>query len=195
MDFRASLAELFRAEAVSPLWRDHESPLRRSAVLVPFLWRQEGWELLFLKRAPMLSRHSGEVCFPGGMREPQDLTIVETALREMAEETSVPREKVHPFAVLSAEFTVVSGVEVYPVLGFVSDVLSMDDLVLDKGEVEGGVMVTLASFSMDPHMHTVLVDGRRVEYPEYPLENGWRIWGMTARILARILNLYRRGVL
>ena len=84
--------------------------------------------------------------------------------------------------------------EVYPVLGLSLMSFPWMTLCLTKGS--GGGVSGCSRLLLDgPHMHTVLVDGRRVEYPEYPLENGWRIWGMTARILARILNLYRRRVL
>lgn len=43
------------------------------------------WRVLLNVRSKHLRRHPGEVCFPGGMREVEDQTLIETALREAFE--------------------------------------------------------------------------------------------------------------
>jgi 8-oxo-dGTP pyrophosphatase MutT (NUDIX family) len=56
----------------------------RAGVLVPLVWRPEPAVILTLRPAHL--RHGGEVSFPGGKPEPQDLDLVDTALREAREE-------------------------------------------------------------------------------------------------------------
>ncbi len=51
-----------------------------ASVLIPLILRNEPM-LLFTRRTETLSRHSGQVSFPGGRRDPGDLSPVETALQ------------------------------------------------------------------------------------------------------------------
>src|SRR5215469_9192175 len=72
---------------LNPAMRREVSPtLKPAAVLVPIVQRLEP-TVLFTRRTPHLARHAGQVSFPGGRVEESDLTLVETALRETAEET------------------------------------------------------------------------------------------------------------
>ena len=60
----------------------------KAAVLLPILAR-EAPTLLLTRRTDTLARHSGQISFPGGRSEADDLTPVETALRETFEETGI----------------------------------------------------------------------------------------------------------
>lgn len=48
-----------------------------------------GLDVLLLARAQTLRSHAGQVAFPGGRRDPTDVSLVETALREAQEETGL----------------------------------------------------------------------------------------------------------
>jgi 8-oxo-dGTP pyrophosphatase MutT (NUDIX family) len=60
--------------------------LRCAAVLIPLVWWQDEWNLLFTRRAETVEHHKGQVSFPGGGCELGETTPEETALREAAEE-------------------------------------------------------------------------------------------------------------
>ena len=62
------------------------------AVLVPFIGRKKD-ALLFELRAKGI-RQAGEICFPGGMVEPEE-TPEQCAIRETAEELGITRDKIH----------------------------------------------------------------------------------------------------
>ena len=62
--------------------------LKPAAVLVPLVFRHEP-HVLLTQRTDHLSRHAGQVAFPGGRADPDDISLVETALRETQEETGI----------------------------------------------------------------------------------------------------------
>ena len=64
---------------------------KKAGVLIILLEdeRDGEYKLLFTKRSSNLSTHSGEVSFPGGMREEHDSCLYDTALRESNEEINL----------------------------------------------------------------------------------------------------------
>ena len=103
-------------------WAGHVPDIQdvkgKYAVLVPLVEGPEGLSLLFEVRAATLATQPGEVCFPGGRVEPGE-TPRECALRETAEELSIPAEEVELIAPL--DLLVQQGRFVmYPFLGVVS---------------------------------------------------------------------------
>lgn len=65
-----------------------------SVVLVPFMFIENEWHIVFQKRAQNI-RQGGEVSFPGGGYDPAtDRTYADTALRETVEELGVSAEDV-----------------------------------------------------------------------------------------------------
>ncbi|MCA9692820.1 MAG: CoA pyrophosphatase [Myxococcales bacterium] len=60
----------------------------RAGILVPLVWRGE-LECVLTERCAKLRHHGGEVSFPGGRPEPDDVDLAATAVRETHEEIGV----------------------------------------------------------------------------------------------------------
>ena len=65
-----------------------------AAVLVPMTRWPERPTLTFTERNADLRKHAGEISFPGGMSDPGDSSLEESALREAEEEVSLSRDDV-----------------------------------------------------------------------------------------------------
>jgi 8-oxo-dGTP pyrophosphatase MutT (NUDIX family) len=88
---------------------------RLAAVLVPLVLDPEP-TLVFTVRAAALSRHAGEISFPGGL---QDLgeSLEQTALRETREEIGLDPSLFTLLGALPSVHTFVSGILVVPFVG------------------------------------------------------------------------------
>ena len=185
------IRRIFSPRAPFPPWElFRRGPERKSAVLVSFFPGEEGVNLLFLRRSSLLAHHAGEICFPGGMREEGDVTPLATALRETEEETAIPPSAVESLRLLPVEHSVVTSIAVFPVAGIVSGVLP-ETILLSVGEIDEFCFAEIGSFPAVPERERVLLKGVPHIYPVYTLDNGWRIWGVTARILENVLRLWK----
>lgn len=160
--------------------------LRPAAVLIPIVARPEGATILLTRRAPALSRHAGQIAFPGGRVEASDATPLAAALRETEEEIGLTRETITPLGYLDPYFTG-SGYRVLPVVSIVTPPFA---LLINPDEVEEAFEVP-AQFLMDPANHLWHVrdrDGQARGHYAMPFGERY-IWGATAGILR---NLYDR---
>jgi 8-oxo-dGTP pyrophosphatase MutT (NUDIX family) len=155
-----------------------------AAVLIPVILRGGVASLLFTRRTETLSRHSGQVSFPGGRQDPTDLTPVETALRETMEETGIDPAFV-TIAGYMPRYRTGTGFNVLPVVGLVSEGFA---LAPDPREVAEIFEVPLAFF-LDPanlrQESRVLRGKPRQVYAYHP--DTHYIWGATAAMLREFI--------
>jgi 8-oxo-dGTP pyrophosphatase MutT (NUDIX family) len=108
--------------------------LKEAAVLAPLYWRGgEPW--LYLTMRPLTMRqHAGQISFPGGARDPVDLTPLHTALREADEELGIRPESVEVLGML-AGMPSITRYYVTPFVGVVPAGLTLLPNPTEVGEV------------------------------------------------------------
>lgn len=157
-----------------------------AAVLVPLVERgEETPTVLLTRRTDHLHHHPGQVSFPGGRKEEQDDSLVETALRETEEEIGLERGHVELLGALPDYYTG-TGFRVTPVVGFVRPPFTLQ---LDSFEVAEAFEVPLSHF-LDPanhQRHSLVHEGFERQFYAMPYQ-GHFIWGATAGI---IMSLYQ----
>jgi len=160
-------------------------PARPAAVLVPVVARAVPTVLL-TQRSSDMPDHSGQIAFPGGKIEPDDVTPLDTALREAEEEIGLARTHVRPLGYL-LPFLSRTGYLITPVVGLVTPPF---DLTINPREVTDAFEVPLA-FLMDPRNHqrkSREFNGEQRHFYAMPFQDRY-IWGITAGI---IRNLWER---
>ena len=153
--------------------------LKASAVLVPLFCSQGQYHILFTERSDDVVFHKGQVCFPGGTREPSDSSLLQTALREAEEEIGLGAKDIEILGELDDMLTFVTSYVISPFVGFIS---LPHSLRTNGREVKGTFSVPL-SFLMDEA--NFKQDSYAYEY------EGHIIWGATARILRQFIDLLK----
>ena len=163
---------------------------REAAVLVPFLRVEDSWHLLFIRRALQEGdRHSGQVAFAGGQREPEDETLLHTALRETEEEVGIASADIQVLGHINHHHTI-SDFQVRPYVGLVPWPY---ELTLDEIEVARAFTMPLkwlaepANYRLEERHHP---DSQRpwpvVYYETY---DGELLWGATARMTLSLIEI------
>ena len=123
--------------------------------------------------------HKGQVCFPGGTQEPSDSNLLQTALRESAEEINLNTEDAEILGELDDSLTFTSNYVISP---FVALIHHPHSLRANGREVKEVFSLPM-SFLMDEANFNP--DSYTWEY------EGHIIWGATARILRQFINLLK----
>ncbi len=194
-EFRARTGRLFAAPPDEPRRSDDDlnpqAPIippgvepKPAAVLVPLVARDGGLQVILTQRTDHLSRHAGQIAFPGGRIDAGDASPAAAALRETEEETGISRDFVEPVGYLDTYLTGTS-YRVVPVVGLLRPGFTVTP---QAGEVADVFEVPLA-FLMNPahhERHAREFKGKERFFYAMPYE-GRYIWGATAGM---IRNLY-----
>lgn len=162
---------------------------REAAVVVPVVTRagdESAHHVLFTKRADHLSDHPGQMSFPGGGREPEDDSLLRTALREANEEIGLdPRA-----ANVVGRLDDIRTVSHYSVRPFVTRI---PDRSYQPSDEEVAEIVVLA---VDELTDLDNYESERRDHPHYGdirlhffYADGYTVWGATARMLVQFLEL------
>ena len=158
-----------------------------AAVLVPVYRDVVGELRVVLVVRGVGGPHGGQLGFPGGKAEPGDESLLATALRETEEEVGLAPTEVEIVASLDALDTHATGYRVHP---FLARVPADFPWRPRAGEIDA-VVTTSAGSVLDPAARLE----RELASPSWPepltvecvLVEGRLLWGLTLRLLDRIL--------
>ena len=198
------LAQMSRIWGSRRAGRLEKEKIRRAAVLVPLIQKGGEYHVVFEVRAGSLKTQPGEICFPGG-------AVERGAVRETMEELLINRCQIRviaPLDVLEAP----GAMEISPFLG----ALQGYRWSYSEAEVDHTFSVPLRWFAEhEPERYeTELVTVPEETFPFEDVPGGrdyhWRrghydvyfyrreegiIWGMTAKILRSLAEMYREDIL
>ena len=160
---------------------------RKAGVLILLIKdiEEDEYKILFTKRSTKLKSHAGEVSFPGGKWEENDIDLYQTALRESMEEINLDIKNVGKLGALNFLLSR-NKIEVNPFVGYLKELQSFE------GNYEIDEIFTVPI--------SFLVDESNIQYKEFKrndlkvyipswVYNNNKIWGLTAMITADFLRI------
>jgi 8-oxo-dGTP pyrophosphatase MutT (NUDIX family) len=187
----------------------HEQSLK-TAVLLPLVERDGKICILFEKRSHTLQHQPGEICFPGGMKDPDDPQALDTAIRETCEELGITPDNIEVIGELDTLITPSSLI----MRSFVARIKNSNLIEINRAEVEKVFMIPLDFLlQYGPKEHVLSL---KPDFPDdFPLQliphganypfrlnrlqqyfylwEGEVIWGLTARILHHFIELLKEN--
>jgi len=162
---------------------DHGEEADASVLIL--MTRESDPRMIFTLRAAHLNSHAGEVSFPGGKRDPEDASVLATALRETQEEIGVDPDCVEIIGA-ARERRSKWGLLVQPYVGLIpadTTFVANPDELDEVFAVPMSFLLDPANLQMTPFEH----EGEQFEMPWYGWE-GKTIWGLTAGIMLGLLH-------
>lgn len=160
---------------------------RLAAVVAPFIEDPEP-SIVFTVRSNDLSRHAGEISFPGGLQDPGE-TLRETALREVFEEIGLDLAATELVGALPAVHTFVSGILVVPFVGMLG---SPPQFTVSDEEIQEVLTFSVARLAAVERTVEIAREGGRVwQGFAYELDEH-TIWGATGWMLHSLLEVVRK---
>jgi 8-oxo-dGTP pyrophosphatase MutT (NUDIX family) len=164
----------------------HTPSSRAAAVLVAVFEENAEAHVVLTKRPLTMPSHRGEIAFPGGKREPGDVSLIAVALREANEEIGLDPAVVEVAGELDSLSTVASQYTIAPIVGLLS---APPVLRPDPREVDVAFAVPVSDLLAPEVFREELWDlwgsWRAMAFFDLP---GETVWGATARILAGFLR-------
>jgi 8-oxo-dGTP pyrophosphatase MutT (NUDIX family) len=177
--------------ALSPVAGVETPPagLRSAGVLVPLRMSGGAVSVVLARRTERVPHHKGQVCFPGGSRDPGDRDLLATALRESEEELGIRPADVELLGAMEPVPTV-TGFFIKP---FVARIPDGARFLLNEFEVAEVFDAPLTLFADFPRYRAADTTFLGKPYKVYFLDFGKiTIWGATARILHQLGELALR---
>lgn len=153
-----------------------------AAVLIPVYRSQEGeLHVVMILRNPG-GVHGGQIAFPGGRHDPQDETMLDTALREIREELGIDVAREDVLAELPMQQTRTTGYRVFPYLARIT--------VPERWQIAELYDVKLSELTR-PGAHDKMIDRfptwRKAEQVSFYQVGPHRLWGLSYRILHPVI--------
>jgi 8-oxo-dGTP pyrophosphatase MutT (NUDIX family) len=158
-----------------------------AAVLIPVYRANDGeLHIVMVLRNPG-GAHGGQIAFPGGKRDPEDKTMLDTALRELREELGLRLTKNDVLAELPMVQTRTTGYRVFP---YLARIAVPEQWQIAEREIAAILDVKLGDLTRaDSHDKMI---GRFSNWPtseEIPFYRigEHQLWGLSYRILQPLI--------
>ncbi len=157
---------------------------KRSAVTLLLYPVQDDMHFLLMQRVSSKGVHSGQISLPGGKQEPSE-NLLQTAMRELQEETNIHLESEDYIGRLSPLYVPPSNFLIYPYVAYLPQKPQWEanpqevDMLFSASLHTFLQPDTCTSFVAKAYVHKQLVEA---EVPAFCLNNKM-VWGATAMIL------------
>ena len=162
------------------------------AVAILVYPKPDSLTIILNKRTDRVEHHKGEISFPGGGRDPEDDSILDTALRETREEMGIAPEDIEIIAQLD-QVSTRSGFSITPFVGIIPPDYDFEVSNIEIAEV---LEVPIESLlDTENQVEDDRVWGDEIPSKQYSYLYGSHIiWGATARIITQLLDILKKNI-
>ncbi len=162
------------------------SDLTPAAVLVPLFQKKKKTHILLTKRTDKVEHHKGQISFPGGAFNYEDLDCQTTALRETEEEIGIEMDSIE----ILGELDHIQTVTHFRVCPYVGTIPYPYPFELSPFEVERLIELPLDFLLKEAELKesAFTFQGQRLVNLNIAYQ-GDIIWGATARILKNLIEV------
>ena len=163
---------------------------RMAAVNILLYLKDQQWYFPLMQRTVNENdKHSGQISFPGGSRDAEDVDFSATAIRETSEEIGIDQHYIKIIREMTPMYIPPSNFYVHP---FISFTKKNPQFFLQESEAVALIEIPvndILNLSTQPEMKA-LPSSRGVEVPVIDF-NGHLIWGATSMILSEFSQLLK----
>jgi len=177
----------------SERYRLNEASSKKAGVLaLLFPDKNKHLQLVFIKRPDInpLDKHSGQVSFPGGKYEVNDIDLSDTAIREAHEEIGLIKNDIQIIGHLSPIYVFVSNFLVQPTVAYID---YSPNFILQESEVDYIITAPIFTLLEPSTIKQMNLTIRGIEMKNVPYFNldGEILWGATAMITSELIHVIR----
>jgi 8-oxo-dGTP pyrophosphatase MutT (NUDIX family) len=173
-------------QKMSPVPRgnmSNQSP-RQAGVLVLVYPQVDELHILLTRRTDKLTKHSGQISFPGGRFDDTDKDYIATALRETCEELGLCSDDMQIIGRLGEVYIPPSNFNVHPTVATLPYIPTTNPNSDEVAEVFSVGVDELISGMLDREEDRIL-QGYTVRVPYYQVREH-KVWGATALMLSEL---------
>lgn len=165
---------------------------KKSAVMILMYNDEFGTKVIFIRRSFYVGIHAGQIAFPGGRFEEEDITVENTALREIEEEIGIKPKEINVVGRLSDIFVPASNFIISVFVGFLDE---KPEYKIDEREVAEIIEVELSEFFQNDVISEkeflVPSTSKSVKAPYYKVGN-IELWGASAMVMSELIDMLKQ---
>ncbi|MFA8450412.1 MAG: CoA pyrophosphatase [Bacteroidales bacterium] len=179
-----------RIEELKQHFNHKEKPRESAVTLVLKENQNKQISIVLIERSSYKGVHSAQIAFPGGQRDPDDINLKETALREAFEEIGIEKKLFHVIGELSPLYVPPSNFMMYP---FIAYIKNQEIYHADTREVKQIMDIPLEELFSQQNKKLIEIKTSYGAFKDTPIYsyNNKVIWGATAMILSEFEQIVK----
>jgi 8-oxo-dGTP pyrophosphatase MutT (NUDIX family) len=164
---------------------------KKSAVLMLFYNESDESKMIVIRRSNYVGVHAGQIAFPGGRYEDEDINVQTTALREIHEEIGIPEDKIEIVGRLSDIYVPPSNFLISVFVGYLDE---KPMYKIEEREVDEVIEVPFGDFFKpnlikEKEFFVSSLNASSIA-PYFDVSNA-EIWGASAMVISEFLDVMK----
>ncbi len=191
LESHLKLAPESRASEIKE-YNEGKKTAKKSAVMILLFHENEELKIVFIRRSFYVGIHAGQIAFPGGRFEESDISILNTAFREIEEEIGISKDKIELLGRLTDIYVPPSNFLISIFVGYLP---FRPEYKIDEREVAEVIELRVQDFFnedvIDEKEFHVPSTEKSVRALYYKVGNA-DVWGASAMVMTEFLDVLKK---